>query len=119
MARIIIVDDDEHFRKVYSQILNQNGHEIAEAFDGSDGVEVLIAKPVDIAVIDIMMPIRDGFDIISDIKKLFPNIKIIAVSGSATDEELIRAKNMGADITLAKPFESRFLIEAINKVLSD
>ena len=121
MARIIIVDDDAPFREMLTEVLTHEGHEIIDASDGNFGMEVLILKPVDIAIVDIVMPNRDGIATIRDITNLFPKTKIIAVSGSVQgpDEGSFKiAKTIGAHKTLPKPFRPSQLIEYINELLT-
>ena len=118
MARIIIVDDDEAFREVLSEVLINNGHEILDASDGNVGMEVLILNPVDVAVVDMLMPGRNGFETIRDIKNLFPKTKIIAISGSSLDDDLQTAKTIGADHTLSKPFKPTDLVSIIDELLA-
>lgn len=118
MARIIIVDDDKAFREMLSEVLINSGHEILDASDGNVGMEVLILNPVDVAIVDMLMPFRNGFETIRDIKNLFPSIKIIAISGSSLDEDLQTAKTIGADYTLSKPFKPTDLVSVIKDLLS-
>lgn len=122
MARIIIVDDDTLFREMLTEFLTKEGHEIVDASDGNIGLEVLILKPVDIAIVDIIMPNRDGIATIRDIKNLFPRTKIIAISGATQhmDEGCFKtAKTIGAHHTLSKPFKPSELLGLIESVMNE
>jgi len=121
LARIIIVDDDTPFREMLTEVLINEGHEILDASDGNIGMEVLILNPVDVAIVDIIMPNRDGIATIRDIKNLFPKTKIIAISGAAQnmDEGNFKiAKTIGAHHSLPKPFRPSELISLIEKLLN-
>lgn len=120
MARIIIVDDDTPFREMLTEILTTEGHTIVDASDGNIGLEVLILKPVDIAIVDIYMPNRDGMATIRDITNLFPRTKIIAISGASptADEGCFKtAKTIGAHFTLPKPFKPSELLNLIETIM--
>jgi DNA-binding response OmpR family regulator len=121
LARIIIVDDDTPFREMLTEVLTNEGHEIVDASDGNIGLEVLILKPVDIAIVDLFMPNRDGMATIRDITNLFPRTKIIAISGASLtpDEGCFKtAKTIGAHYTLPKPFKPSELLHLIETIMN-
>ena len=81
MARILIIDDEEKFRKMLRQMLERAGHEVVEAPDGKEGVKLYREKLTDLIITDIFMPEKEGIQTIKELKRDFPEAKIIAISG--------------------------------------
>jgi CheY-like chemotaxis protein len=121
MAHVLVVDDDPLFREIAGEMLAQAGHVVAQADDGAK-VQDLPALPAhDLAVVDMLMPGRDGIETIGDLKSRWPSIKVIAVSAGARNLEpslLLRAaKALGADATLSKPVEREAFLELVRGLL--
>jgi len=120
MARILLIDDDDSVRSVYRLILNHFGHFVIEARNGREGMELSLGANADLVITDIVMPEMEGLDVLKEMRKLFPAMKIIAISGGGRvnpTDYLRIAKFMGAAKVLAKPISSEDLIGAINEVL--
>lgn len=119
MSRILLVDDNDLLRKVLSVTLVRMGHSVVEARNGKEGLQLCQAEPPDIFLTDIVMPEKEGIETIGTLRRDYPNVKIIAMSGggrgSASDYLKI-AKLMGAAIALAKPFSDQAMAEAITGV---
>ena len=119
MAHVLVVDDDPVFREVASEILTQAGHTVTEAANGvhAQGVET---QP-DLAVVDMLMPERDGIETIGDLRARWPGVKLIAVSsghrGLGPDLLLRTARAMGANATLAKPLQPEALERLVSELL--
>jgi len=122
MATVLVIDDDKQSREVIRDILESDGYEVVEAKDGKEGVAVFRKQPTDLVVTDIIMPEQEGVETILQLKRDYPDVKIIAVSGggrlSPTDYLHI-AKKSGAKQTLQKPFRVEELLTAARKLLSD
>jgi CheY-like chemotaxis protein len=120
MARILIVDDNATVRLATRTVLEADGHDVSEAESGM-AVETIIAEtPVDLVIVDIYMPGKDGIETIIGLRHNGHEVKIIAVSGSEERpgvSSLGAATRLGADATLTKPFEADELRQAIGKVL--
>lgn len=120
MAEILIVDDDPEILNMYKAILGSKGHLVEVAKDGEDAVELATAKRFDIIIMDIIMPKKDGIDAILEIKEIYPDIKIIAISGGGRKgnmDFLKLAQMVGACDTLAKPFNPADLLSKLNDCL--
>lgn len=117
MKRILLVEDDELLRAYLKQKLEREGYFVSEAPDGLDAMKLLKDSEFDLLLSDIIMPDKDGVETIADVKRLRPNIRIIAMSGGdkATHawQKLIDAKKVGADYILIKPFSGEKLLETI------
>ena len=119
MARILVIDDDETLLATFEQALSAMGHSVATAADGARGERLLRTNSFDVVVTDIVMPDRDGLEIITLVRREFPRVKVIAMSGYGTRGGLYLglARRLGADRTLEKPFSLRALSDAIGAVL--
>lgn len=121
MARILIIDDEELFRQMLRQMLELAGYDVAEAADGVRGIEAFNRDPADLVITDIFMPEKEGIATINELKRDYPKLKIIAVSGGGNKmcgfEYLQFAENVGADRALSKPFERQEILDAIEDLL--
>jgi CheY-like chemotaxis protein len=115
MARIIVVDDDDTFRDSLVAMLSGAGHEPVAAVNGLEGVRLCLAGPADLILTDIQMP-YGGLPIIRALRREFPRLAIIAMSGGSK-AHLAIAGGVGANRILAKPFTPDQLEEAIAGVL--
>ena len=120
MALILIIDDEPQIRSMLKLMLERDGYEVAEAPDGIEGIRVYRQKPADLIITDLIMPNKDGIGMIIDLKKEFPNVKIIAMSGGGLNKPegyLKGAKKLGAACTLTKPIDRDEMLRAIKDVL--
>jgi CheY-like chemotaxis protein len=121
MANVLVIDDDPLFREIAQEILTQIGHAVILANDGAK-VAGLPAEPApDLAVVDMLMPERDGIETIGDLQSRWPRIKVIAVSAGGKSLEpglLLRAaKALGADATLTKPLERTAFVDLVSRLV--
>ena len=117
---ILVVDDEPGIRDLLSMMLEVAGHSVVTAEDGLQAPKVLASTPVDIVITDLLMPERDGLEFITEVRKKYPNLKIIAMSGGghiARDSYLRIAKNFGAHLLLEKPFTQAGVLAAVETVL--
>jgi DNA-binding response OmpR family regulator len=119
MLRILLVDDDDAFRKMMFQKLTDMGYEVMEARNGKDAVQVHELCPADAVLTDLIMPDTDGIEIIREFRRIHAPVKIIAMSGGGwvgTRDYLKAAKLLGADETLTKPFSKDELGAALERL---
>src|SRR5882672_9503076 len=121
MARILLIDDDDLLRGVLAKALTHGGHEIVQASDGRQGVEVARASSFDLVITDLIMPVQEGVETITTLHKEQPKLKVIAMSGGASNSKLYLqiAGKLGARRVVNKPFTPKQLIEVIDEVLAD
>jgi CheY-like chemotaxis protein len=120
MAHVLVVDDDPLFREIVREVLTHAGHEVSQAENGVVATKVL---PVpSLAVIDMLMPERDGIETIRDLRGRWPGVKLLAVSAGSKGLEpnlLLRAaKAMGADAVLEKPIDHEALVKMVGNLLA-
>lgn len=121
MAHILLVDDDAEFRRVTRRMLEQAGHDVVEAADGSIGMGEYRKEPADLVIMDLYMPAVDGIETIIRIQQEFPDIRILATSGGGhmdKEDVLDAAARLGARKTLPKPFSREDLLAAVTEILS-
>jgi CheY-like chemotaxis protein len=120
MPRILVVDDDDSFRKMLRLALVKMGHEVREARNGMEAVALYDQEPADLVMTDIIMPEQDGLETIRIMRRAHPSLKIIAMSGggrvNATDYLRI-ASSMRANRVLAKPFKIEEMAAVLTEVL--
>jgi PAS domain S-box-containing protein len=119
-ARILLIDDDDQLRYMLRQQLESAGYEVEEARDGQEGVERYRDAPTDLIVTDLIMPEKEGLETIIELRREFPEVKIIAMSGGlkqTTQDFLPVAQKLGAQRVLRKPFARDELLGAIQQVL--
>ena len=122
MARILVIDDEEDSRALVSQALEADGHEVIPATDGAEGLALQRQRPADLVITDIYMPEPDGIETIHRLKKDFPRVKVIAMSGggrssSTLDSVRTTMSVLGIDAFLRKPFDFATLLQSVRQVL--
>lgn len=113
MACILIVDDVEQVRDTLRHLLESDGHIVVEAADGEAALTRYLAHLPEIAIVDIVMPVKEGIETIMSLRHLDADLLIIAMSGAEPAHYLKAAKALGADVVLKKPFSRDRLLEAM------
>jgi two-component system response regulator (stage 0 sporulation protein F) len=119
MASILLIDDDERLRTLAAHVLRRAGHSVVEAGDGKVGLDLFNKGGADLVITDMVMPEMEGFEVLMELRKRRPPVKMIAMSGGGLRkplENLRMAGHMGARV-LTKPFSTDQLIAAVNEVL--
>jgi len=121
MARILLIDDDQAVRSVMCLTLAHFGHTVTEARNGREGIKLFDQIDVDLLITDIVMPEADGLEVLMEVAKRRPTLRIIAISGGGRQnagDHLHVAKLLGATNVLAKPFSTEALLAAVNEALA-
>jgi len=117
--RVLVIEDDEHFRSLTLRWLQSYGIEAEGAPHGARGLALQRQRPADVIVTDIFMPEREGMETINDLRREFPEVKIIAMSGRdpvAKYDVLEAARQIGAARTFKKPFRFEELVAAVREL---
>src|SRR2546422_2548649 len=121
MARIIVIDDNDAARSTMCRVMEKVGHQVLEASEGDAGLKLLAEPGARLVITDIFMPGQDGIVTLRRIRKEFPGVRVIAVSGGdATGRIDLRkdAELLGAARTLRKPFSPGELRRAVEETLT-
>ncbi len=122
MPRILIIDDDDLIREMLRAVLEREGYDVLDASDGREGLRVFMKNPVDLVVTDLVMPEKEGIEIIIELRRNFPDLKIIAISGGGTvggSQYLDVAGKLGADKILGKPLKLREFIAIVKDLMKN
>jgi YesN/AraC family two-component response regulator len=121
MKSILIVEDEAQMRTMLSKVLARGGYKVVEAKNGDEGMRLFRAQPADLVITDLIMPGKKGLELIAELKREFPQTKMIAISGGGwrvDDEEyLSAAEKLGVDYSLSKPFQNETLLSMVNDLL--
>lgn len=118
--KILIVDDQPELLQMMAGLLRNRGFEVLEATDGSQAMDLLREGDIDLTIVDIFMPNVDGVEFTIRAKRVFPEAKIIVMSGGGVLDKrkaLEVARSLGAAQTLAKPFRMAELLAAAYEVM--
>ena len=121
MAIILIVDDDPTVRLIAGELLRSQDHAIVEAEDGDEALKIVASMAVDLVVLDMLMPNKDGLETIVELRRRKPDIRILAISSGGRMEpgHLLRTAMMfGADECLQKPLRLDTFSEVVAAVLA-
>lgn len=121
MAKILLVEDEAFLRKIVRDILIQESHQVMTANNGQEALEIQPSSQFDLVITDLIMPEKEGIEMIVELKRMAPALKIIAMSGGGRNnptDYLALAKGLGASQTLAKPFTREELLGVVNYTLS-
>ncbi|MCD4737057.1 MAG: response regulator [Bacteroidales bacterium] len=120
MKQILIIDDEPQIRSLLTKMLKREGFNVIVASDGKEGMRLFNKEPADLVITDIIMPEKEGIEIIQELRKDHPTLPIIAISGggrNSSDSYLKIAKIFGANEIFEKPVEKQKLINAIKTAL--
>lgn len=117
----LVIDDEPFIRQAICDTLERDDHVLKTAENGLDAEDVLETFTPDIVICDLIMPKKDGFETIADIRAKNSDVRIIAISGgerTSSNKSFNDAIRLGADLLLAKPFGARDILEAVRELLA-
>lgn len=116
MCNILVVDDDKEIVKAIGIYLKNENYEILKAYDGEEAIKIINNEKVDLIILDIMMPKKNGIETLEEIRK-DKNIPVILLSAKSEDIDKINGLNYGADDYITKPFNPVELIARVKALL--
>jgi CheY-like chemotaxis protein len=122
MTKILLVDDNPGLLVMQRGFLEHGGHVVTTATNGKEAVERAQRESFDVLITDLVMPEKEGIEIIIELHKKFPAMKIIAMSGGGrinSKDYLDLAAKLGASKTLSKPFSGKDLLAAVASLAPD
>ena len=114
--RILVADDEPDIRSVLALYLENAGYEVLEAADGGEALEMLQGQHVDLCLLDIRMPVLDGYHVLKRIRET-SDVPVIVISAKGQDPEKILGLNLGADDYMVKPFNPLEAVARVNSTL--
>jgi DNA-binding response OmpR family regulator len=114
--RILIVDDEPRYLRLLEANLRTEGYEVATAQDGVQALDVFSSQPIDLMLLDIMMPRMDGFSVCQRIRE-YSDVPIIILTAKGEEQDRVRGLDLGADDYLVKPFSATELLARVRAVL--
>lgn len=118
MIKILFAEDENNLRVLTAKFLEYQGYSVYRAKDGREALEIFYNKPVDLAILDIMMPNVDGYQVCKEIREINEDLPIIILTAKDTEYDEFEGFSNGADEYITKPFSNRILnsrIEALMK----
>lgn len=116
MIHILVVDDDPHIQQLITMYIKNEGYEALTADDGEQALDVLASTAVDLAVIDVMMPNMDGYELCREIRRFY-EIPVLMVTAKGEVQDKVKGFELGTDDYIVKPFEPVELMMRIKALL--
>jgi DNA-binding response OmpR family regulator len=117
--RILIADDEPNIITALEFLLRGSGHEVSVARNGEEALALVDSVRPDLVVLDVMMPLRSGYDVCERIRERpeWSHIKIVMLSAKGRESQVRKGLALGADLYITKPFSNDELIDKINRLL--
>lgn len=117
--RILIADDEPNIVAALEFLLQQNGYEVSIARNGDEALKLIEQDKPDLVLLDVMMPLRSGYDVCQTVRARedWRHIKIVMLSAKGRDVEVNKGLSLGADLYITKPFSTSELVARINALL--
>ena len=114
--KILVVDDEEHIIELVELYLEKEGYRVTSALDGDAAVEKFLSEKPDLLVLDIMLPGKDGLEVLREIRKT-SQVPVIMLTARESEVDKVVGLELGADDSLTKPFSPRELVARVKAVL--
>jgi DNA-binding response OmpR family regulator len=116
-TRIVVIEDEPAIRRGVVDALRASGYETADAADGVRGLEAALCHGVSLVLLDLLLPRRDGLEVLAELRKVKPTLPVIILTARGTEDDRVRGLKMGADDYVVKPFSARELLARVEAVL--
>jgi DNA-binding response OmpR family regulator len=116
-ARIVVIEDEQAIRRGVADALRASGYEVAEAGDGDKGLTEAVRPGVDLVLLDLLLPRRDGLEVLRELRVVRATLPVIILTARGTEDDRVRGLKMGADDYVLKPFSARELLARVEAVL--
>lgn len=115
-SKILIVDDEEHIRELIRFYLDKEGFSVVQAASGEEALHLLENEYIDLAIVDIMMPVMDGFQLVEEMKEM-KDIPVIMLTAKSQSADKLRGFSLGIDDYVTKPFDLDELLARVKTIL--
>jgi DNA-binding response OmpR family regulator len=116
-ARIVVVEDEPAIRRGVVDALRLTGYDVTEAADGSTGLKEAASGGIDLVLLDLLLPKKDGLEVLAELRRVCPARPVIILTARGGEEDRVRGLKMGADDYVVKPFSARELLARVEAVL--
>ena len=116
---ILVVDDEASFRNILGSVLQNAGYKVELASDGDEAIPAVAQKKIDLILLDIQMKRVGGFEVLQHVKEKYPDIKVVMLTGFSEIANAVKAKSMGANAFIGKPYDLHDLLDTIRDVLAE
>ena len=116
MSKILVCDDDKEIVEAIDIYLTQEGYTVRKAYDGEEALKILKEEEIDLLIIDVMMPVMDGFELVENLKE-FKDIPVIMLTAKGESKDKLRGFSVGVDDYVVKPFDPTELMARVRAVL--
>lgn len=117
MTSVLVVEDDANMLEMILFVLSREGYRVRGAVNGREALAEMESSPADLVVLDIMMPIMDGWDLCRELRQMSPELPIIIITAKYETSQKVKGFGLGADDYLVKPFDPQELVVRIKAVL--
>ena len=118
MKKILIVEDEMEIRNILKLYLLKEGYDVTEAEDGEVAIKLFYEKPFDLVILDIMLPKKDGWSVLREIKK-YSSVPVMILSARDDDEDELFGFEIGTDEYITKPFNNKILLARIKALIKN
>ncbi|MBI4548220.1 MAG: response regulator [Ignavibacteriae bacterium] len=115
---ILLADDNDELLQILSALLSEMGYRVLRARDGEQAIVTLHETTVHLVILDLKMPKVDGWDVLVYVKQQLPSVRVVVLTAYGSKANALRAKEMGADELIQKPFDVGELFSKVNRILN-
>ncbi len=121
LAKVLIVDDDPNILMSLEFLMRKSGYSVYIARNGTEALELLASNTPDIALLDIMMPDVDGYEICKHVKETeeLKKCKIVFISAKTKESDIQKGYDTGADLYITKPFSTKYVVSKVKELLEE
>jgi DNA-binding response OmpR family regulator len=116
-SHVVVVEDEWAIRRGVVDALRTAGYQVTEAGDGVKGLEEAVRLGVDLVLLDLLLPKRDGLEVLAELRQIRPTLPVIILTARGTEDDRVHGLKMGADDYVVKPFSARELLARVEAVL--
>lgn len=115
--QVLLAEDEAPLARYIRFKLEREGFEVTVASDGGEALETSLSRDFDAVVLDVMMPVMDGFQVLKKIKEARPQLPVILISARGQDQDIEQGMELGASFYLVKPFKPAELLSCLHKCM--
>jgi DNA-binding response OmpR family regulator len=116
-AHVLVIEDEHAIRRGVADALRTCGYQVTEAADGAHGLEEGVKPNVDLILLDLLLPRRDGMSVLAEVRRRRPTVPVIILTARGSENDRVRGLTMGADDYVVKPFSARELLARVEALL--